>query len=278
MSVDQLILPTTPAELQALLHLHQSILDALPLGLVVYAIETPTALRVVSQNAIGRYVDPDNPVDLCGMLLEETVPPEAAAQLRRHLLPCIERGVVNRVEDRYDLPSGVIWTRSVFSPVRDADGRITHVLAMWEDITASKLREHEERAQQESIILHQQATLEELSTPVLSISDTTVVMPLVGAIDSRRVNQLMTTLLDAVADRRASIVILDITGVVIVDTHVANALVHAAQAVKLLGAQVVLTGIRAEVAQTLVSLSVDLQGIIPRGTLRDGIAYALREG
>lgn len=70
--------------------------------------------------------------------------------------------------------------------------------------------------------------------------------------------------------------IVDITGVALVDTQVANALIRASQAVALLGAQVVLTGIRPEVAQTLVGLGVDLSSIVTRSTLRDGIHYALR--
>jgi rsbT co-antagonist protein RsbR len=99
-------------------------------------------------------------------------------------------------------------------------------------------------------------------------------MPLVGAIDSRRVQQIMDTLLTGVADYGATKVILDITGVPIVDTQVANALLRAARAVTLLGAQTVLTGVRPEVAQTLVGLGVDLSGIVTLGTLQDGIAYA----
>jgi anti-anti-sigma regulatory factor len=118
--------------------------------------------------------------------------------------------------------------------------------------------------------------LAELSTPLLTISATTVVMPLVGAVDSRRVAQIMDTLLNGVSASRASIVILDITGVSVVDTQVADAFIRASQAVSLLGAQVVLTGIRPEVAQTLVQLGVDLRSIITRGTLQDGITYALR--
>ena len=86
----------------------------------------------------------------------------------------------------------------------------------------------------------------------------------------------METLLSGVAASRVRIVILNITGVAIVDTQVANAFVRASQALNLLGCQAVLTGIRPEVAQTLVGLGVDLRTIITRGTLRDGIAYALQ--
>jgi rsbT co-antagonist protein RsbR len=76
------------------------------------------------------------------------------------------------------------------------------------------------------------------------------------------------------ASSRAAIAILDITGVPVVDTHVADTLLHAAQAVKLLGAQVILTGIRPEVAQTLVGLGVDLNAITTYASLQRGIAYA----
>jgi rsbT co-antagonist protein RsbR len=142
------------------------------------------------------------------------------------------------------------------------------------DDTARKLREIAEQQAQQEIIAQQSAALAELSTPLLTISDKTVVMPLVGAVDSGRIQQIMETLLSGVATSQASMGIVDITGVSIVDTQVASALIQAAQAVGLLGAQVILTGIRPEVAQTLVGLGVDLRGIITRGTLQDGIAYA----
>jgi rsbT co-antagonist protein RsbR len=101
-----------------------------------------------------------------------------------------------------------------------------------------------------------------------------MVMPLVGAVDSQRAQQVLSALLEGIAGSRARVAILDITGVAVVDTQVANALIRAAQAVKLLGAQVVLTGIRPEVAQTLVGLGADLSGIITRSSLQSGIAYA----
>jgi rsbT co-antagonist protein RsbR len=85
------------------------------------------------------------------------------------------------------------------------------------------------------------------------------------------------TLLAGVAASRATTAILDITGVQVVDTQVANALLRAAQAVKLLGARVVLTGIRPEIAQTLVGLGVDLGSITARATLQSGIAFAFAD-
>jgi len=130
--------------------------------------------------------------------------------------------------------------------------------------------------EQEEMIRAQQAVLAELSTPLIPFSDQIVVMPLIGAIDSQRAQQVMETLLSGIASSRAAVAILDITGVAVVDTRVADALIRAAQAVKLLGAQLVLTGIRPEVAQTLVGLGADLTGIITRGSLQSGVAYAVR--
>jgi anti-anti-sigma regulatory factor len=130
---------------------------------------------------------------------------------------------------------------------------------------------------QEEIIRSQEAALRELSTPLIPIADEVVVMPLVGSLDSRRAQQVIETLLVGVAELRAQVAIVDITGVPVVDTQVANALVQAAQSVRLLGAEVVLTGIRPEVAQTLVGLGTDLQTIITRATLQSGIAFALRK-
>ncbi|HYF64314.1 MAG TPA: STAS domain-containing protein [Herpetosiphonaceae bacterium] len=135
---------------------------------------------------------------------------------------------------------------------------------------------HRQLAEKEDIIRRQHESLMELSTPLIPINDQVMVMPLIGAIDSRRAQQVLDTLLQGIAGARTAVAILDITGVPIVDTQVANALIQAAQSVKLLGAQVVLTGIRPEVAQTLVGLGVNLAGIITMSNLQGGIAYATR--
>lgn len=152
-----------------------------------------------------------------------------------------------------------------------------YICAFAHDITARKQAEAERTALQQQVIDAQREALRELSTPLIPISDRAVVMPLIGAIDSTRAQLIMETLLNGVADHHAAIAILDITGVQVVDTQVANALVQAARAVKLLGAQVLLTGIQPCIAQTLVQLGVDLGDIITRSTLQAGIAYALTQ-
>jgi anti-anti-sigma regulatory factor len=178
------------------------------------------------------------------------------------------------------------WIETTYFPFSDAAGTVTHVGLIIQDVSdrvfveqAQQQREAERVALQEQVIAAQGAALRELSTPLIPISDEVVAMPLIGSIDSARAQLVLETLLTGVAERQASTTIIDITGVSVVDTQVADALIRAAQAVKLLGARVILTGIRPEVAQTLVNLGVDLSGIVTRGTLQSGIAEALgRQG
>ncbi|HYF63434.1 MAG TPA: PAS domain-containing protein [Herpetosiphonaceae bacterium] len=129
---------------------------------------------------------------------------------------------------------------------------------------------------QEEIIQAQNMILAELSTPLIPITEGIVIMPLIGTMDTRRAQQALEALLDGVSTTRAHTAIVDITGVPVVDTQVANALLQATQATKLLGAEVLLTGIRPEVAQTLVGLGVELRNIQTYSNLQQGIAVALR--
>lgn len=132
-----------------------------------------------------------------------------------------------------------------------------------------------QKVTQEAELAAQAAALAELSTPLIPISDHVVVMPLIGAIDHQRAERVVEALLGGVASANARVAILDITGVPAVDSEIADALIRAARAVRLIGAEVVLTGIRPEVARTLVAIGADLSGIPTRGTLWSGITYAM---
>jgi GAF domain-containing protein/anti-anti-sigma regulatory factor len=139
-------------------------------------------------------------------------------------------------------------------------------------------RERSEQARvalQEEIIRVQSTRLAELSTPIIPITDRIMVMPLIGMMDAERAQQVLSNALQGVQLNRAEVVIIDITGVKLVDTEVASTLLRTASALRLLGAQAVITGIRPEVAQTLIGLQIDLGAIVTKGTLQGGIAYAL---
>ncbi|AUX38737.1 anti-anti-sigma factor [Sorangium cellulosum] len=161
-------------------------------------------------------------------------------------------------------------------PILDGRGEPIGLGGVVTNITALRHAEAERAALQEKIIVAQQAALRELSTPLIPIADRVVAMPLVGTIDSARADQIMETLLSGISNQGAHTAILDVTGVRAIDAHVADALTRTARAAQLLGTRVMLTGVRPEVAQTLVTLGVDLSGITPLSTLQSGIAHALR--
>lgn len=129
-------------------------------------------------------------------------------------------------------------------------------------------------ANSETVTRHQ-AAIRELSTPVIRVHDRVLLLPLVGAIDSQRAHQIMETVLTRVVEVQARAVILDIAGVAVVDTKVADHLVKTTAAIRLLGAETILTGISAEVARTIVQLGVEISSMHTRSRLADGIELAL---
>ena len=149
--------------------------------------------------------------------------------------------------------------------------------ALQAELAALRAENDTLRARIDELEQIQSIALRELSTPLVPITDGLVAMPIVGAIDSLRAQQIMETLLEGISELQADIAILDITGVRVVDTQVAAALLAAAQAAQLLGALVVLTGISAEVAQALVHLGAEMRGIVTRSNLQSGIAYAFEQ-
>jgi len=121
----------------------------------------------------------------------------------------------------------------------------------------------------------QQAAIRELSTPVIRVYDRILLLPLVGTIDSYRAQQVMESVLERIGEEQAMVLLLDIAGVVVVDTQVADYLLKTTAAVRLLGAQPIITGISPQVARTLVDLGVDLSGLDTRNKLSDGLELAL---
>ncbi|MDC0722329.1 PAS domain-containing protein [Nannocystis bainbridge] len=170
-----------------------------------------------------------------------------------------------------------LWVTSRMSLIRSDDGTPIGLRGVTMDETDIKQAEGQrvEMRMREEVIRAQDEALLALSTPLIPIDEETVVMPLIGALDPRRVERVLQTLLDGVATTRARTVILDITGVSEIDAQTADALLRAARSAALLGAEAVLTGIRPGLAATLVSLGADLGSIVSLGSLKAGIAYAM---
>jgi PAS domain S-box-containing protein len=162
-----------------------------------------------------------------------------------------------------------VWVRDDAVVITNDQGTPIFLQGTLSDIT--------ERKEAEEVIQLQEETLREISMPLLRIGQQTMLMPLIGEIDSQRTLQMMKTMLDGVEHHRIKTVILDVTGVIIVDSQVANAILQMEQAIRLLGAKMVITGIRPEVAQTMVSLGLNMGEIVTESTLQDGMSYVLRE-
>ena len=128
----------------------------------------------------------------------------------------------------------------------------------------------------ESIISRQQQELMELSTPVVQLWDNVLALPLIGTLDSERTQVVMENLLEKVVETGASIAIIDITGVPTVDTLVAQHLLKTIAAARLMGADCIISGIRPQIAQTIVHLGINLADIITKATLADAFAIALQ--
>lgn len=136
------------------------------------------------------------------------------------------------------------------------------------------LRRSEEKLRQtvEKLRVSQEA----LSTPVVQIWDKVLALPLIGVIDDERAKQIMEILLNKIVDTRSEMIIVDVTAVASIDTHVANHLIQTIESVSLLGARCILTGIQPQIAQTMTNLGLDMSKIAVKRDMQDGLKWALQ--
>ncbi len=127
------------------------------------------------------------------------------------------------------------------------------------------------------LVKQQQDAILKLSTPLVQLWDNIVLLPLIGILDSVRAKQLIESVLTYIGQYRTEIIIMDIAGIAAIDTKTAHHILLTIQAAKLMGTEIVITGIRPEVATTLVTLAINMSGIETRSTLRDGVEYALNK-
>jgi anti-anti-sigma regulatory factor len=157
--------------------------------------------------------------------------------------------------------------------IRDVERQAAEALRA-SDAKETALRELDQKLE---IIERQRFAIQELSTPVLQLWTNVLAMPIIGVVDSRRSAEIMERLLSEITARQSRFVILDITGVEIVDTKTADHFIKVIKAAELLGTRCILTGIRPAVAQTLVEIGVDLSSITTLRTLQDGLRECLRQ-
>ena len=151
-------------------------------------------------------------------------------------------------------------------------GKQKYGIAIVSDIT-TRIKEGEKvKAKLEKI---QQLELAKVSTPLLDVWDDVIVLPLVGAVDSFRAQQAMEKSLTAMEEKRARILIIDITGVLVMDTMVADTLLQMSAAIRLMGGEAIITGISPLMAHTIIRLGVDITGLHSRSTLAQGLTLAI---
>ncbi|WP_437309654.1 STAS domain-containing protein [Sorangium sp. So ce388] len=160
-------------------------------------------------------------------------------------------------------------------PVRDDGGEPDGLVSVTLDATAARQREVELQNKL-ALIEKQQDVIRDLSTPIIEVWDKVLTLPMVGVVDSLRISEVMDNLLTAVVNKDARYAILDLTGVDAVDTQTAGYLIEMIKAIRLLGAEGIITGIRANVAQTMIALGLDLSSVTTVGNLRAGLKLCMR--
>ncbi|MFN8376933.1 MAG: STAS domain-containing protein, partial [Anaerolineae bacterium] len=219
------------------------------------------------------------PEALEGKFGHELYPPDLAEAYHQDDLE-----VINSAKPKLDIieqhtapgTGETTWMRVGKVPFHDTDGAISGVLVFAVDITEQKAAEAErERLQQELIDAQRQAMLE-LSTPIIPVMDQILVMPLVGNIDTLRAQEITRSLLRGISQQHAQIVIIDITGVPVVDSGVADHLNRTIQAARLKGAHTIITGVSDAVAETIVDLGIDWGKIDTLRDLQSGLLAAFQ--
>ena len=246
----------------------------LPVLLLVVLMTVTLALPYLDRQALGRLAIVAGVVGILAVVVAQTVTlpgqPTLPPGIANGLLIAATTAVLG-------LTLLLLWQfssrlRATLAQAQEANLALRAAQAGLEDQVADRtaalqmaLAELETRAATQTELLaaleQERTVVRELSVPVIPISATTLIMPLIGALDTSRLGQLQTQALDALERSGAQTIILDITGVPVVDTQVAQGLLQVVAAARLLGARVVLVGIRPEVAQALVGLGVDMQAL-----------------
>jgi rsbT co-antagonist protein RsbR len=163
------------------------------------------------------------------------------------------------------------WVETTKVPRYNEKGEMVGTFGISRDITGKKLWEME----REKKLAAQKEELIELSTPVIDVWEGILTVPILGSLDSERASRVSEALLTQIVEKRADTAIIDISGITAVDSAVADRLIRTAKAVRLVGAEAILTGVGVEIAQTIADLGIDMEGLKTMSTLKDGLRYVL---
>ncbi len=241
---------------------------------VAYLNNVPTPIMVVDMEYTIQFVNPSW-LDMVGTMLEDAVGRKcydlvrsADCQTERC---CIGRAILEdsviTCERIVHSVKGDITTRYTGAPLKDAEGNIVGGLEYLVDISDLKRLTEEAKQLSEDIL--------KLSTPIIQIWDKVLMLPLIGTIDEERAEQIVENLLEEIVATSVEVVIIDLSGVPIVDTMATHQLLKTESAARMLGARVIFTGISPDVAQTMTKLGIDLTRLETRQSLRVGLQEAI---
>lgn len=194
---------------------------------------------------------------------------------------------IENIEEGLVVAAAGDFSVRIETPIEDEFTNIEAGINLLIEDLSGELKQREEREKdlreklatiekQKQTILQQQDDLIELSSPVIKVWDDVLVLPIIGTVDSRRAQIMMENLLQSIVDSGCTIAILDITGVLRIDTQVANHLIKTVEAVRLLGGECIISGISPAIAQTIVQLGIDLSAIKTKANLQEGMRYAFQ--
>ncbi len=254
----------------------RSLLDDVPD--YIYFKDTECRFIRISR-ALARFMGIDSPEEAVGKSDFDLMPADHARKSYDDEQRVIRTGepMLNAVEKIVSENGQVFWHRSTKARLVDEDGRTMGLVGISRDITREKeLEEKADRERlQQQVIEAQKRAIQELSTPIIPVMDQIIIMPLIGGIDTLRAREIMRVLLAGINEHRARVVILDITGVPIIDSGVASHLNKTIQAARLKGTHTIVTGISDAVAETVVELGLDWSGIETLDSLQTGLLVAL---
>lgn len=260
---------TALAESQALL---QGILTNIPT--LVFVRDREGRFLLANQNFAQLMAH--EPEEMIGQTAEELSPSVMAETIKLdHDRQVLTTEHVLEVEETTELAEEERTFMSIRFPIYDAEGTIYAVGSVATDITARKQAEQQQQRLQQEIIEAQQQMIAELSTPIIPIMERVIILPLVGSIDTHRARDITRSLLAGISRHRARVVILDITGVSVVDSGVAAHLDKTIQAARLKGAETIITGITDAVAETIVDLGIPWHELETVRDMQTGLALAM---
>jgi PAS domain S-box-containing protein len=217
--------------------------------------------------------------ELIGKAAGDLMPKEVTAPMWEREKQVMETGVVLEKEEplqQAQQGDEVRTVRSTIFPLYDEQGQVRGAGGIMIDITEQKQAQIEHERLQQEVIDAQRAALRELSSPIIPVMEGIIVLPLIGSIDTGRAREITRTLLRGISEHRAKIIIMDITGVPVVDSGVADHLNKSIQAARLKGAQAIITGMSDAVAETIVDLGIDWAELQTLRDLQTGLTEAIR--